>query len=186
MDFLTARIAECDERIEVGCRPFAQKLERLKALPGVGDRGAEQILAEGGTEMSQFPSHRHIASWTGICPGNHERAGKRNSGKTRKGNRWLRTLLVEGAWAAARTKGSYFQAQFRQLAHRRGFKKAARAVGHSLLVVAYHILRDNVEYHDLGADPFDRLKHHRLASYHVRRLEQLGYQVNLQAKLPAA
>lgn len=185
VDFLTARIAECDARIEVLCGPFAPKLERLQALPGVGQRAAEQMLAELGPDMGRFPTHQHAASWTGICPGNHKSAGKRKSGKTRKGNRWLRGLLVECAWAAARTKETYFRAQFRQLARRRGSKKAAVAVGHSLLVAAYHILRDDVDYRDLGADHFDRLNRHRLTRHYVHRLEELGYQVAL-ASQPAA
>jgi transposase len=186
VDFVAARITECDQRIEVLCRPFAQKIDRLKRMAGVGQRAAEQLVSELGVDMGQFPSHRHAASWTGICPGNHESAGKRKSGKTRKGNRWLRCLLIECGWAASRSKQSYFGAQFRHLVRRRGAKKAAVAVGHSLLVAAYHILRDDVEYRDLGADHFDRLNHHRLTDYHVQRLEQLGYQVNLQSQPDAA
>ena len=186
VDFLAARIAECDQRIEVLCRPLAEKIERLKQMAGVGQRAAEQLISELGVDMGQFPSHRYAASWTGICPGNHESAGKRKSGKTRKGNRWLRCLLVECAWAASRTKQSYFAAQFRHLARRRGPKKAAVAVGHSLLVAAYHILRDDVDYKDLGADHFDRLNHNRLTRYHVERLQNLGYQVNLESQLDAA
>jgi transposase len=186
VDFLAARIAECDQRIEVLCRPLAEKIERLKQMAGVGQRAAEQLISELGVDMGQFPSHRYAASWTGICPGNHESAGKRKSGKTRKGNRWLRCLLVECAWAASRTKQSYFAAQFRHLARRRGPKKAAVAVGHSLLVAAYHILRDDVDYKDLGADHFDRLNHNRLTRYHVERLQNLGYQVNLESQPDAA
>jgi transposase len=186
VDFLAARIAECDQRIEVLCRPLAEKIERLKQMAGVGQRAAEQLISELGVDMGQFPSHRYAASWTGICPGNHESAGKRKSGKTRKGNRWLRCLLVECAWAASRTKQSYFAAQFRHLALRRGPKKAAVAVGHSLLVAAYHILRDDVDYKDLGADHFDRLNHNRLTRYHVERLQNLGYQVNLESQPDAA
>lgn len=186
VDFLTARITECDERIETLTRPWAPKLAKLQDLPGVGRRGAEQMLAELGPDVTAFPSHRHAASWTGICPGNHESAGKRKSGKTRKGNRWLRGILVECAWAAARTRDTYFHAQFRHLARRRGAKKAVVAVGHSLLVAAYHILRDDAEYKDLGPDHFDRLHQHRLTRYHIQRLQELGYEVKLEQPGKAA
>lgn len=185
VEFVNARISECDKRVEEVCRPFDATIKRLERLPGVARRAAEQTLAELGTDMSRFPTHQHASSWVGICPGNNESAGKHKSGKTRKGNRWLRSLLVECAWAAARTKDCYFNTQFRQIARRRGAKKAAVAVGHSLLVAAYHIIRDGVEYRELGADHFDRLNSHQLTVYHVRRLEQLGYQVNLETKTAA-
>lgn len=180
VEFLSARIMECDERVEGLCRPFEPILERLRGLPGVGHRGAEQIVAELGVDMNRFPTAQQAASWVGICPGNNESAGKRKSGKTRKGNRWMRSLLVECAWAAGRTQGCYFNAQFRQMARRRGAKKAAVAVGHSLLVAAYHIIRDGVEYRDLGPDHFDRVNRQRLTRYHLRRLEELGYQVEMK------
>lgn len=185
VEFVNARISECDKRVEEVCRPFAETIQRLQTLPGVARRGAEQIVAELGVDMSRFPTHQHAASWVGICPGNNESAGKHKSGKTRKGNRWLSSLLVECAWAAGRTKECYFNAQFRQIARRRGAKKAAVAVGHSLLVAAYYIIRNGVEYRELGPDHFDRLNSHRLTLYHVRRLEQLGYQVNLETKKAA-
>jgi hypothetical protein len=182
LDFVSAQITECDQEVETLCRPFTPTLEQLQTLPGVGRRGAEQILAELGADMSRFPPAPHAASWVGICPGNHESAGKHKSGKTRKGNRWLRALLVECAWAASRTKASYFHAQFRQLTRRRGAKRAAVAVGHSLLIAAYHIIRDGVPHRELGPDYFDTLHRHRLTSYHTRRLEELGYRVNLETK----
>lgn len=182
VEFVNARISECDQRVEEVCRPFAETIQRLQTLPGVARRGAEQIVAELGVDMSRFPTPQHAASWVGICPGNNESAGKRKTGKTRKGNRWLRSLLVECAWAAGRTKECYFNAQFRRLARRRGAKKAAVAVGHSLLVAAYHIIRDGVEYRELGADHFDRLNKHRLTLYHLHRLEELGYHVKVEMK----
>jgi transposase len=182
VEFVSAQITECDQEVETLCRPFAQTIEQLQTLPGVGQRGAEQIIAELGVEMARFPTAQHAASWVGICPGNHESAGKHKSGKTRKGNRWLRALLVECAWAASRTKASYFHAQFRQLTRRRGAKRAAVAVGHSLLIAAYHIIRDGVPHQDLGPDHFDTLHRQRLTSYHTRRLEELGYRVNLETK----
>ena len=182
VEFVTAQVAECDQRVEELCRPFAPTLERLQPLPGVGKRGAEQLIAELGVDMSRFPSAQHAASWVGVCPGNPESAGKRQSGKTRHGNRWLRSLLVECAWPATRTKASYFQAQFRQLARRRGAKRATVAVAHRLLIAAYHIIREGGVYQDLGPAHFDRLHRHRLTSYHTRRLEELGYRVNLETK----
>lgn len=182
VEFVTAQITECDLHVEELCRPFAPTIEHLQTLPGVGKRGAEQIVAELGVDMSRFPSPQHVASWVGLCPGNHESAGKHKSGKTRKGNRWLRSLLVECAWAASRTKACYFHAQFRQLTRRRGAKRAAVAVAHSLLIAAHQIIRNGVPYRDLGPDHFDTLHRHRLTSYHTRRLEELGYHVNLETK----
>lgn len=182
VEFLTARLTECAQRVEDLCRPFQQTLEHLQTLPGVGQRGAEQIVAELGVDMSRLPRPQHAASWGGLCPGNHESAGKRKSGKTRTGNRWLRSLLVECAWAASRTTACYFHTQFRQLTRRRGAKRAAVAVAHRLLVAAYHIIRDGVAYRDVGPDHFDNLHRHRLTSYHIHRLEELGYHVNLETK----
>jgi transposase len=182
VDFVSAQITECDQQVEVLCRPFASTIEHLQTLPGVGKRGAEQIIAELGVERHRFPTAHHAASWVGICPGNHESAGNHKSGKTRKGNRWLRALLVECAWAASRTKATYFHAQFHQLTRRRGAKRAAVAVGHSLLIAAYHIIRDGVPHRDLGPAHFDTLHRHRLTSYHTRRLAELGYRVNLETR----
>jgi transposase len=180
VEFLDGAVAECDRRIEEHTRPFAATLEQLTSIPGVARRGAESLLAEIGADMKQFPSAQHLASWACICPGNHESAGKRMSGKTRRGNRWLRAMLVECAWAAARTKGSYLAAQWARLARRRGGKKATVAVAHTILVVAYHLLRDGTFYEDLGPDHFDRLDQDRLTRYHLRRLEALGHKVTLE------
>jgi transposase len=132
-------------------------LERLDTITGVARRSAEQILAELGDDMSRFPTAAHAASWTGICPGHHESAGKRKSGKTRKGNRWLRATLIECARGAVRARDSYLAAQYHRLARRRGDKKAIVAVGHSILVAAWQLLRNGGSYRDLGHDYFDRL-----------------------------
>ena len=131
--------------------------------------------------MNVFPTAAHLASWTGICPGKHESAGKRRSGKTPGGNRWLRRALTEAAWAASRTKGTYAQAQYRRLAPRRGKKRALVAVAHSLLIAVYHMLKQAMTYQDLGPNHFDRLSPDQLAKYYTRRLNQLGFKVTLEA-----
>ena len=179
IEFLDQQIARFDERIEEQTRPFGPAIERLDTIPGVGRRSAEQILAELGDDMRRFPTAAQAASWSGICPGNDESAGKRRSGRTRKGNAWLRSTLVESARAAVRTRRCYLSAQYHALARRRGDKKAVVAVAHSILVAAWHILRDGVEYRDLGPDHFDRLNRERLVQYHTRRLAELGLTVQL-------
>jgi len=135
--------------------------------------------------MGRFPTAAHAASWTGICPGNHESAGKRQSGRTRKGNRWLRATLIECARGAVRTRGSYLAAQYHRIARRRGDKKAIVAVAHSIVVAAWHVLRYGVPYHDLGHDHFDRLDRDRLVRYHTRRLADLGVVLPASAPVPA-
>jgi len=132
------------------------------------------LLAEIGADMSRFPTAGHLSSWAKICPGKNESAGKRYSGSTGTGNNWLRTALLESGWAAARSK-TYFGAQFRRISRRRGPKRATTAVAHSILVVAFHVLRDGVTYHELGADYFDSLNTAKLTRYHLKRLEELGY-----------
>jgi transposase len=136
--------------------------------------------------MSRFPSARHLASWVGLCPGNHESAGKRLSGATRPGNRWLKSVLVECGWGAGRTRQTYMSAQYPRLSRRRGKKKAVLAVAHSIVVAAYHIIRDGEPYADLGPDHFDSLATDRLTRHYVRRLEQLGHRVVLEATPGAA
>jgi transposase len=174
IEFLDLQIELFDARVEAQTRPFALALERLDTITGVAQRRAEQILAELDDDMSRFPTAAHAASWTGICPGNHERAGKRKSGKTRKGNRWLRATLIECARGAVGARDSYRAAQYHRVARRRGDKKTIAAVGHSILVAAWHILRHGVSYRDLGRDHFDRLDRDRLIRYHTRRLADLG------------
>jgi transposase len=165
-------------------RPFVAAVARLDAIPGVGLRTAETLVAELGVDLSRFPSAAHLASWAGMCPGNDESAGKRRSGKTRHGDQWLRVALIEAAQAAARTRRSYLAAQYHRLAARRGKKKALVAVGHTILVIAYHLLTREAEYRDLGPLHFDQRDPQRLSRRLVGRLEALGYTVTLHQ--PAA
>lgn len=181
VEFLDGAISDCDQRIQVHTRPFTATLDQLVTIPGVARRGAECILAEVGADMKQFASAKHLASWACICPGNNESAGKRKSGTMRRGNVWLRAILVECAWAAARTKGTYLAAQYARLARRRGGKKAVVAVAHSILVAVYYMLRDGTFYEDLGPAHFDQLAQQRLTRYHVRRLQELGHKVTIEA-----
>jgi transposase len=160
----------------------AEVRARLDALPGVNQTTIEDVLAEIGTDMAAFPDEHHLCSWCGMCPGNEESAGKRLRSRTRQGNRWLRRALAEAAWAASHVKDSYLSAQYRRLAGRRGKKRALVAVGHSLLVIIYHVLKNNVEYQDLGPDYFERLEPERLRRHLVRRLQGLGYDVTLAPK----
>ena len=180
---LEEQLAVFSARIEEALRPFVDEpaFERLDEVPGVNRETIENIVAEIGADMSQFPTAGHLASWAGVCPGNEQSAGKRKRSRTTKGNVWLRRALCQAAWGAARTKDSYFQAKYRRLAGRRGKKRAVVAVGHSLLEVIYHLLKNpDLRYKDLGADHFDRLDPKRLCRHLVRRLESLGYDVTLQ------
>jgi transposase len=152
----------------------------LDTIPGVSQRTAEILLAEIGTDMTRFPSAKHLASWAGMCPGHHESAGKHLSGKTRKGSRWLRQVLVEAAHVAAKTKQTYLAAQYQRIAARRGKKRALMALGHTILTIVYYLLTRKQPYQDLGTAYFDKLEQHRVQQRLVHRLERLGYQVSLQ------
>jgi transposase len=165
---------------------WAQAIVLLCSIPGISRRAAAVILAEIGLDMSRLPSASHLASWAGMCPGNNESAGKRLSGRTRKGSPWLRKLLVEAAHAAAHTKNTYLAAQYRRLAARGGPQKAMVAVGHSMLVIIYHVLRDQQPYNELGGTYFDERNRQATERRLVRRLEQLGYEVSVKPAAPAA
>jgi transposase len=152
----------------------------LCSIPGISQRCAQGILAEIGLDMTRFPSAKHLASWAGMSPGNRESAGKRLSGKTNKGSPWLRKLLVEAAQAAAHTKKTYLSAQYQRLKARRGAKKAMIAVGHTILVIIYHLLDEKKMYEDLGGNYFDEHERQETEKRLVRRLERLGFEVSLQ------
>ena len=186
IDYLDEVIAHLSAEIAERVRPFEDELVRLDTINGVGRMTAEVIVAELGTDMRRFPSDRHAASWAALCPGNHESAGKRQSGKTRKGNRYLRTALVEAAQAAGRSRNTYLGAQYHRLAARRGKKKAAVAVAHSILVISYHLLKDGTDFHDLGGDYFDRRDKDALERRLISRLEALGNKVTLEKAEHAA
>jgi transposase len=177
---LETLIGQLSERVAEKLAPFAPARDRLQTIPGVGQRIAEVLLAEVGTDVQPFPTAAHLASWAGVCPGNNESAGKRRSGKTRKGSRWLREALVQAAWAASRSKDTYLASQFRRLSARRGGKRAAVAVSHTLLVMVYHVLSRGTEYEELGADYLDKLAPERLTRQLVKRLERLGHKVTLE------
>jgi transposase len=181
IDHLDAAIVTIDERIDALMVPFAEVRARLQTIPGVGQKVADVIIAETGADMSRFPDAAHLASWAGVCPGNNESAGKRFSGRTRKANTWLQSMLVDAAWAAARTKDTYLAAQFWRLAGRIGKKKAAVAVAHSILVIAYHLMADpTAVYNDLGPDWFTRRNNPDVRKQRlVKQLAELGYQVEL-------
>jgi transposase len=183
MEQLTQTIAAVDERIRGVLAPYRALVERLTTIPGMGATTAQVLLAEAGRDMTQFPTAGHLVSWAGLCPRLDESAGKRRSVRVRKGGRWLKTALVQAAWAAIKVRDSYLQAQYVRLKARRGPKKAIVAVAASILVAAYHILRDGTVYRDLGGTYFDRRDKQRVASRLVRRLSQLGYAVDIR---PAA
>ena len=179
------QIATVEGRIEAVLGPFRQELaERLDTIPGIDRLSAISLLAEVGADMSPFASGRHLSAWAGMCPGNHQSAGKRKPGHCPDANRWLRSLLAQTAWAASHTKGTYFTGQYRRIKARRGAKRAIMAVGHAQLVIAYHLLRDGGTYVDLGPDHGDKLLPSKQADHLVKRLQRLGYQVTIQR--PAA
>lgn len=181
LDELNARIHSLDERIRQATAIHESLIERLDAIPGVNRRTAECILAEVGTNVDNFPSAKHLASWACLCPGNHMSANKRRSGKRRKGQKWLVSALVEAAWGAANNHGTYLRAQFKRLAARRGPKRAAVAVAHSILIIVYHLLSDpDATFQELGGDYFRKRDAEQVQRRAVRTLESLGLQVTLE------
>jgi transposase len=180
--YLESQIERFNQRIEKASRPFEKAITTLIPIPGFDRMSAQNVIAEIGPDMKPFPTGAHLCSWAKICPGNNESAGKHKSGATGHGDRWLRAILVQIAWAASHKKQSYFQAQYRRLAGKRGKKRAIVAVAHSLLTVAYCMLRFDRKYQDLGANHFDRISRDRIRRYHIKRLESLGYKVELTEK----
>jgi transposase len=172
-------IARLSAEIAERLHPYEKLLAQLETIPGIKRRLAEVILAEIGTDMRRFPSAQHLASWAGMCPGNHESGGKHLSGKTRKGSQWLRTALVEAAHAASHCKDSYLSAQYHRLVFRRGKKRAAVALAHTLLIIVYHVLAHEEDYQELGGTYFDELDRDKKEKSLVRQLERLGFEVAL-------
>lgn len=185
---LEDQLQSFSQRIEKALRPFVDEstFQRLDAIPGVNRSTIENIVAEIGVDMGQFPTEDHLSSWAGMCPGNEESAGKRKRVRTTHGNVWLKRALGEAAWAASSTKDTYLQAQFRRLSARRGKKRALVAVGHTLLVIIYHMLKDpELHYRDLGGNYFDTREPERLKRHLVKRLQSLGFDVTLSERKAA-
>lgn len=180
IDAFDAAVAEIDREVDDIVAPFRQSVSLLTSIPGISDLSARVILAEIGNDMSRFPTAGHIVSWAGLCPRNDESAGKRRSTRLRKGDPWLKTALVQCAWAASRKKDSYLRAQYHRIRSRGGAKKAICAVAASILTAIYHMLKDGTFYQDLGYDHFD----HRAKAAHtkrlINRLQNLGYSVNIE------
>lgn len=186
IESLDGTIAKFDEQIQKSCRPFEEAVERLDTIPGVARETAETIVAEIGIDMSRFPTANHLASWAGVAPGNNRSADKQLSSRTTQGNQALVSALTQAAWAASHTKTTYLSAQYHRLAARRGRKRAIVAVAHSILIIAYHLIKNKEVYRELGGDFFEKRNPQTTARRLVRRLEQLGYRVNLVSSLPQA
>jgi len=175
------------QAVEKSADPFVpEAVPLLDTIPGVGETVAQIIIAEIGVDMDRFPTANHLASWAGMCPGNNESAGKRKSGKTTKGSRYVRAALVQAAWAASHQKGTYLAAQYKRLVKRMGKKKALVAVGHSILVIAYHVLQTRRPYQDLGGDYFERRNVDKQRKRLIRQLESLGMKVTVEEVKEAA
>ena len=183
---VAARIARMDQEVKAGEAPFCDLIELLSMIPGVSTLSATTILSEIGRDMSRFPTAGHLVAWAGLCPGQNESAGKRKSTRLRKGAPWLKTMLVQCAWAAKRKKDSYYKAQFFRLQSRRGPQQAICAVAASILTAIYHILKDGTAHRDLGADYFNRRSTEGQAKRLVAQLTKLGFQVQLQRTAEAA
>jgi transposase len=180
LDYLDEAIGTLNRRLEEVLAPVAEAVARLDTIPGINRRTAEVLIAELGLDMSVFPTAAHVASWAGLCPGNHESAGKHKSGKTRKGNRWLRTALIEAALGAIHKRGSAFGARYRRIMRHCGHKKAVVAVAHALLITAYHVLARQTAYRELGVDYYDRRHTQRVTRRAVDTLERQGFRVTLE------
>jgi transposase len=179
LEFLEAQIVKLETKIQEEMQSYQEAVDLCITVPGIEAIAAANLVAEMGVNMDQFPSAAHLASWAGLCPGNNESAGKRLSGKARNGSVWLRRSLCQAAWAASHSKNTYLSAQFRRLAARKGKKRAIVAVGHTILVILFHMLKNHQPYRDLGADYFDPRNAEQLKRVLIRRLERLGLQVTV-------
>ena len=179
LESLEKQIAEFDQEIERKNQPFQEVIERLTTIPGVDRITACGLVAEIGTNMAQFPSAENLTSWGGLCPGNNESGGKRYSGKTRKGNPWLRRVLCQAAWAASHTRNTYLSAQYHRLAAKRNKNRAIIAVAHSILVIVYFMIKTGEVYRESGGDYFERINAEGLKRHLIKRLERLGHRVVL-------
>jgi transposase len=179
LDAVDAAIARIDKEVDGNVEPFRAAIEMLSTIPGIGSLTAEVIVSEIGIDMGRFPTAEHLISWAGLCPKNDESAGKRRSTRMKKGAPWLKTTLIQCAWAATRTKQSYLRAQYLRLRSRRGAKKAIGAVAASILTAAYHMLKNGTLYQDLGADHFDNRTKGRQVLRLVKRLQNLGFEVQI-------
>ena len=180
LDYLDEAMERISTEIEQRLQDEWEAVKLLDSVPGISQRAAEIVVAELGVDLHRFPSAKHLASWAGMCPGNKESGGKRLSGKTRKGNVWLRQVLIEIAHVASKTKETYLAAQYRRIAARRGKKRALIALGHTILVIIYHILTERKPYHELGGTYFDQREREQVERRLIRRLERLGYSVSLE------
>lgn len=180
LDLIGADIEAIDSEVNARLAPYAHAYALLQQIPGVKHHTAAILIAEIGTDMSVFRGPKHLAAWAGLCPGNNESAGKRKDARARKGNLGLRTALIEAAMAASRKKGSYLKDKFYRLKARRGARRAAVAIAHKILIAAYHMLRSDADYRDLGEGYLDRLDTGRIARNLVHRLQRLGYEVDLK------
>jgi len=176
-------IAKIDAQIMQKTEDHKEILELLETIPGVGRDGAICIVAEIGTNMEAFASHKHLASWAGMCPGNNESAGKNKSGRITYGNAFLRTFLVQMAWAAARTKNTYLSSKYKSLVGRRGKKRAVIAVGHKILIAAYFIMKNKVGYNELGEEYLNNFRRDKLINYYKNQLQKLDPNVNFDKEV---
>ena len=183
IDELTKRIQEMDEMIDIYMKEYEKNKKKLKKIPGLGKRSSEIILAEIGQDMSRFPTAGHISSWSGVCPGNNESAGKRRSGKTRKGNKILKSTLVECAQSAVRRKDTFFYAQYQRISMRRGKKRAILAVAHSILIAIYYMIKEDKEYEDLGVDFYNKFNKEKKVNSYMKKIKELGYDVQIVAQV---
>ena len=184
IDALDAAIASIDQEVSANVEPFRIAIDMLIAIPGVSRLSAQVVVSEIGTDMSRFQTDGHLISWAGLCPGNDQSAGKRRSNRLKKGAPWLKTTLIQCAWAASRAKGSYFQTQYLRIRSRRGAKKAIAAVAASILTTAYHMLKNGSLYQDLGTNHFDNRAKHKQVLRLVNRLQNLGFNVQV-SPIPA-